>query len=151
MSLTLYNTLPGLLEDKDLARLIYHCALSTPFQPPCPVTLWAWEVLSMLCSYTLIPLYSCLSPWNAFSWKYTWLILEASIQTLLLESQSCLLQADGGALTTFPLHCVHNSRTLIIICIFQCLCLLVSNQTFQNNPNQGLSLTHCYVWYPVQP
>lgn len=58
----------------------------------------------------------------AFCWENSWLILEASIQTLLLlQSHSCLLHTEVGTITLFPLHCVHSSRPPISILLFTCL------------------------------
>lgn len=100
-----------------LALMTTRLSLFTPFLPSM-LSYTAWEVLSMLCSYTSMPLHRCLSPWDAFCWQFTWLMLEASIQTLLLQSHSYFLKIEVGIISMFPLRCVHSSRAQMIILHF---------------------------------
>ena len=111
-------------------------------------------VLSTLCSYTSIPLHICWLPRKPFSWEYTWLILEASIQALFfLQSRSCSLQTALHALTMFPLHWVYRPRTLIIIMQFlSSVALLVCAQSFQivSKWRSGTVSFIVLFWHPVQ-
>jgi hypothetical protein len=58
-------------------------------------------------SSTSILLHSHLSPWNTLSGGHTWLIPEASVQTLRRAIPS-LLQTAVGILAMFPLNHMHT-------------------------------------------
>lgn len=107
-----------------LALIIARLSLSAPFLPSLSYTEPGRSRVCQACSYTSIPLHRYLSPWNAFCGQFTCLILEASIQILLLQSYSYFLKIEVGVITMFPLRCVHSSRIQLSLTLFS-VCLLI--------------------------